>query len=121
MKDIELDGFRETLLEEKERLSSALEYLQTENSGADDEEVILGRLANHLAEGGSITLDREIDFSLEEATVARLKSVDEALDRMDRGAFGLCTSCGRKIAPERLQALPWANLCIDCKRREERG
>ena len=119
----ELDGFRKALLEEKERLSSALENLQTENPGGDDEE---GSELNsveeaHLAEAGSLTLDREIDYTLEEAAHESLKEVEVALERIERGNFGLCTSCGAEIASERIEALPWASLCIDCKRREERG
>ncbi|MGD0165709.1 MAG: TraR/DksA C4-type zinc finger protein [Gaiellaceae bacterium] len=122
MKASELDGYRKSLLEEKERLSSALEYLQSENPGAEEEQVPeIGSLEAHLAEAGSLTFDREIDYSLEEVTQERLTAIDEALQRIGDGRFGLCTSCGAEIAPERLQALPWANLCIDCKRREERG
>ena len=119
----ELDGFRKALLEEKERLSSALENLQTENPGVDDEE---GSELNsveeaHLAEAGSLTLDREIDYTLEEATQAHLEAVDLALGKIEQGQFGLCESCNQAIAGERLEALPWTTLCIDCKRREERG
>lgn len=121
MKASELDGFRKTLLDEKERLSSALEYLQTENPGAEVEDVPeLGNLEAHLAEVSSLTLDREIDYSLEEGTRQSLAAVDEALERIANGSFGLCTSCGAEMS-ERLQARPWASLCIDCKRREERS
>lgn len=122
MKASELEGFRKTLLNERERLSRVLEYLQTENPGAEEEDVPeLGNLEAHLAEVGSLTLDREIDYSLEEVTRESLTAVDEALERIEQGSFGLCTSCGAKIASERLEALPWASLCIDCKRREERS
>ena len=76
----------------------------------------LGNLEAHLAEVGSLTLDREIDYSLEEVTRESLTAVDEALERIEQGSFGLCTSCGATIASERLEALPWASLCIDCKR-----
>ena len=119
----ELDRFRKALLEEKERLSSALENLQTENPGVDDEEgPELGSLDEpHLAEAGSLTLDREIDYTLEEAAHEHLKEIEVALERIEQGTYGLCSSCGAKIAPERLEAVPWASLCIDCKRREERG
>ena len=122
MNTSELDGFRKTLVEEKGRLSSALEYLRAENPGVDNEEVPdLTSLEEHLAEVGSVTLDREIDYSLEEVTQDRLKEIDLALGRIEGDSFGLCTSCGAEISPERLEALPWAGLCIDCKRREERG
>jgi DnaK suppressor protein len=122
MKVRELDGYRKTLLEEKERLCAALEYLQAENPGAEEEQALeLSSLEEHLAEVGTVTLDREIDYSLEEVAHEQLAAVAEALERIEQGTFGLCASCGRPIAPERLAALPWTSLCIDCKRREERG
>jgi RNA polymerase-binding protein DksA len=123
MKTSELDGFRKALLEEKARLNSALENLHTENPGVEDEEAPdMGSLEeSHLADAGSLTLDREIDYTLEEAAQERLKETEAALERIESGNYGLCTSCGAKITSERLEALPWASLCIDCKRREERG
>jgi len=122
MKTSELNGYRESLLEEKERLSAALEYLHAENPGAEEEQALeLSSLEEHLAEAGSVTLEREIDYSLEEVVNERLTAISEALERIEQGNFGRCVSCAAAIAAERLAALPWASLCIDCKRREERG
>ncbi|MGA9762296.1 MAG: TraR/DksA C4-type zinc finger protein [Gaiellaceae bacterium] len=122
MKANELDGYRTLLLEEQERLSAALEYLHTENPGAEEEDALqLASLEEHLAEVGSVTLDRELDYSLEEVAQVGLAAISSALERIEQGSFGRCTSCTGQIAAERLAALPWASLCIDCKRREERG
>ena len=122
MKANELDGYRSSLLDEKDRLGAALEYLHTENPGADEEDALeLNSLEEHLAEVGSVTLDREIDYSLEEVAQEGLAAITRALERIEGGGFGSCVSCGRPIAAERLAALPWASLCIDCKRREERS
>jgi len=122
MKTSELKGYRKSLLEEKERLSAALEYLHAENPGAEEEQALeLSSLEEHLAEAGSVTLEREIDYSLEEVVNERLTAISEALERIEQGNFGRCVSCAAPIAAERLAALPWASLCIDCKRREERG
>jgi RNA polymerase-binding transcription factor DksA len=122
MKTSELNGYRKSLLEEKERLSAALEYLHAENPGAEEEQALeLSSLEEHLAEAGSVTLEREIDYSLEEVVNERLTAISEALERIEQGNFGRCVSCAAAIAAERLTALPWASLCIDCKRREERG
>ncbi len=122
MKANELNGYRKSLLEEKERLSAALDYLHTENPGAEEESALeLNSLEAHLAEVGSITLDREIDYSLEEVVQEGLAAITAALERIEQGSFGRCVSCGRPIAAERLAALPWASLCIDCKRLEERS
>ena len=50
-----------------------------------------------------------------------LEQVDAALARLDAGTFGTCIRCGRAIAAERLEALPWAAHCIDCRRELDRG
>jgi DnaK suppressor protein len=122
MKANELDGYRESLLTEQERLSAALEYLHAENPGADDEGALdLGSLEEHLAEVGSVTLDREMDYSLEDVVRQELAAIGGALERIEQGSYGRCASCAKPIASERLAARPWASLCIDCKRREERG
>jgi len=122
MKANELSGYRKSLLDEKERLSAALEYLHIESPGADEEDALeLSSLEQHLAEVGSVTLDREIDYSLEEVAQEGLAAIARALERIEQGTFGSCGSCAKPIASERLAALPWASLCIDCKRREERS
>ncbi|MGC9974504.1 MAG: TraR/DksA C4-type zinc finger protein [Gaiellaceae bacterium] len=122
MKASELEGYRKSLLGEKERLSAALEYLHAENPGAEEEQALeLSSLEEHLAEAGSVTLEREIDYSLEEVVHERLAAISQAFERIEQGNYGLCVSCSAPIAAERLVALPWTSLCIDCKRREERG
>ena len=46
--------------------------------------------------------------------------IDEALTRIKKGSYGVCKYAGRKIPLERLEAIPWANVCVDCKARAER-
>ena len=50
---------------------------------------------------------------------SRLRSIENALARIHNGRYGLCLKCGKKIPEERLQAIPYAVLCIDCKNAEE--
>lgn len=122
MKASELNGYRKSLLDEKGRLSAALEYLHAENPGADKDGALdLTSLEEHLAEVGSVTLDREMDYSLEDVVQQELAAISGALERIEQRDFGRCASCGKPISAARLAARPWASLCIDCKRREERG
>ena len=51
---------------------------------------------------------------------SNLSDVERALSKMEAGTYGICRRCGRPIAPERLEALPWAVLGIDCKQAEGR-
>ena len=116
------DRFRTALLDERSRIESAIDYLHRETPGSleDETEEVLGTSDNHLGDAASGTLDREIDYSLEENSEQVLAQIDEALKRIDDGTFGVCSNCGQQIAEERLEARPWATLCIDCKRKEER-
>jgi len=118
---IDVDQFRAALLDERRRVEQAIEYLHQENPGTleDETEEIFGTNDNHLGDAASGTLDREIDYTLEENSEQVLAEIDAALKRIDEGTYGICSNCGQPIAAERLEAVPWATLCIDCKRKEE--
>jgi RNA polymerase-binding protein DksA len=120
---IDADRFRTMLEEERRRVADAISYLHEENPGSieDETEEIVGATDNHLAETASVTLDREIDYSLEENSEQVLEAIEAALARIDDGTYGRCRTCGREIAEERLEAVPWATQCIEDKRKEERG
>ena len=123
MSAIDTEHFRTMLLEERKRVRDAIDYLHAEHPGSLDEEVeeISAGSDNHLAETATATLDRELDYSLEGNSEHVLTDIDGALRRIDDGTYGICASCGKQIAEERLEARPWASLCIDCAREAERG
>ena len=118
---VDLDRFRDLLNEERRRVVGAIEYLQKENPGSLQDEVQDETTDDHLAETATATLDREIDYTLEENAENVLAAIDSALERVEDGTYGKCLSCGKEIAEDRLAAIPWATLCIDCRRKEERG
>jgi RNA polymerase-binding protein DksA len=119
---IDTDHFRELLTGERERAAIALEHLHAGNSGSSFEEQEDEQPSdNHLADTATVTVDREIDYSLEENVEHALEAIDAALARIEAGTYGTCLRCGKPIGVERLEALPWVTLCIDDKRREERG
>jgi DnaK suppressor protein len=117
---IEIDEFREALLEEKKRVEAAIQNLQEENSGNLAEEAG-EEMAHDLADTATETYDRELDHTLEENSEHVLEEIKAALKRIEEGTYGICTNCGKQIAEARLEALPWATLCIDCARDRERG
>jgi DnaK suppressor protein len=119
---VDTERFRALLLDERKRVASAIEYLHEEHPGSLDEEVeeVSHGDDNHLAETATVTLDREIDYSLEENASEVLGAIDAALQRIDEGSYGTCARCGKEIAEERLEARPWSALCIDCQREQER-
>ena len=123
MTTVETERFREMLLTERERVRAAIEHLHSENPGSlHDEtgELVSSSADNHLADMATATFDREIAETLENNEEAVLAAIEAALRRIDEGTYGVCQRCGRQIAPERLEALPYAELCIDCKREMER-
>jgi RNA polymerase-binding protein DksA len=119
---IDTEHFRAALLQERERVEKAIANLRDDHPGAVEDEVeeIAGASGNHLAETATATLDREIDFTLEENSGQVLAEIDAALKRIEDGTYGTCTKCGREIPLERLEACPWAALCIDDAREAER-
>jgi RNA polymerase-binding protein DksA len=124
MSAVETRQFRELLLDKRRAVLEAIEYLHKENPGTlveETGELVSGSADQHMADTATETVDREIDYTLEEHDERLLQAIDAALGRIDAGTYGICVNCGRPIAPERLEAMPWATLCIDCKREEERG
>ena len=116
MTTIDTSEFQQLLVDERERLVNAAQFLQRENPGSMEDE--LGEISgggagdNHLADMATVTYDRELDQGLEEGVQQTLDEIDAALERIDDGTYGSCEICGEPIAPERLRALPWATRCI---------
>jgi RNA polymerase-binding protein DksA len=118
---IDTGQFRDALLDERRRVEHALATLRDEHPGSLDDEVEEVANDNHLAETATATLGREIDYTLGDNAEQVISSIDAALARIEKGTFGDCTSCGTEIPQARLEAYPWASLCIDCKRKAEGG
>jgi DnaK suppressor protein len=119
---IDTDRFRAVLLEERTRVQAALENLREETAGTlSDDAGEESAYDNHLADTATETYDRELDYTLEENSEHVLQEIEAALKRIEEGTYGICTNCGKQIPEERLEALPWATLCIECQRHLERG
>jgi RNA polymerase-binding protein DksA len=72
------------------------------------------------AAAASHVFEQQRDLALRDRSRAALGLVQAALRRLDDGTYDSCTSCGRPIGAERLEAIPWAALCIDCARKATR-
>jgi RNA polymerase-binding protein DksA len=117
---IDTAHFRELLLDERGRVERALAGLRDGHPGSmeDESEEVNGSLdTDDLGETASVTLGREIDYTLGENSQTVLGEIDAALARIEDGTYGTCTNCGKQIPVERLEAYPWASSCIDCARR----
>lgn len=119
---IDQEHFKGQLLQERERVQSAIAHLRADHPGSLDDEVeeTAASSDSHLGEAASATLNREIDYTLGENSGQILGEIDAALKRIEAGTYGTCTACGKEIGRERLEAYPWASLCIDDARKAER-
>jgi RNA polymerase-binding protein DksA len=112
---IDTDHFRERLLAERKSTQEAIDYLHKANAGSlEDEtgELVSGSADNHPADTATETVDREIDYTLEENSSNVLREIDAALARIEDGTYGICSIGGEPIGEERLRAIPWTDRCI---------
>ena len=112
---------RELLENERDRLKR----LQAEALGDErgsSEQSDLGELSNldqHPADLGTEVFEREKDLSIIETIDGELADIEAALGRLDDGSYGSCEKCGSPIGKERLEAVPYARLCIDDQTKME--
>lgn len=105
----QLEAEREELVKQAERLEADAADESWKEPRSDDD-----------AETGTATFERERTMSLARNARQTVVQIDRALDRMDAGTYGLCINCGEPIPVERLEALPQALDCLDCRRKAER-
>ena len=118
---IDLDRFRRELESEQARLRHALAAVNHEGSLIEESGDLAIGSGDHLADSATDTFMRELDEGLGENAEHILGEIEEALRRIDVGTYGVCLVCGRSIGEDRLEAVPYATLCIDDKRALERG
>lgn len=75
--------------------------------------------ARDVGDQALMDLERELGISLMEMRNRRRQSIDEALTRLHDGTYGICAECGVEISERRLQAVPFAKLCVECQSRAE--
>ena len=116
----ELNEFKTLLLHRKGVLQGDVKTLEDEacKKGADAAGD-LSTLPMHLADLGTDSHEQDVSLGLMENEHDELKEINEAFDRIKDGSFGLCENCRKKIPKERLRAIPYARLCVACKKKEE--
>jgi DnaK suppressor protein len=121
MTKTEHEHFRRQLLNVGQRLKVQVAGLSSEalrKSGGEAS----GSLSNtpvHMADLGTDNFEQEVSMSLLENEEQVLEEIAAALTRLDKGTFGTCEECGQPIPRERLEAVPYARLCIDCARQAQ--
>jgi len=109
-----LKNVREKLLAmRRQTLREISNDLQQGREGAKDEGMDTYDLASE-------ERDREISFILTDRERERLQAIQEALERVEGGSYGICENCELEIAPARLEALPFTRLCVTCQADREK-
>lgn len=117
----EMKKYREALVAERTRLLAELEEIENRTARTADAEraTELSSYEDHPADLASETFEREKDLAIAESVESLLNQVETAIEKVDRGTYGICDACGRPIKKARLQALPFATLCLECQGRLE--
>jgi len=122
MKKLESRPFKKNLLSLRARIRGDI-------SGMSDVALNQGKTAggsgasttNHMADKGTDQFEQEFTLSLVENDEETLQSIEEALERIETGAFGACAHCGRKIPKERLKVIPFTAHCVKCASEIQMG
>lgn len=118
---INTEKYKKRLLVERERIESQMRRVegQDESASQDDATSELSHYDDHMADAATETFEREKDLAIDEGLKLLLEQVNAALDKVEHGTYGECDRCHKPIAPARLEALPYATLCIECAERLE--
>ena len=108
-----LDELHKKLKSEQTRLQEELEMLHNNASSADERRE--GSPFGKREEEATETLELEKRLALENRTRKEMAEVEHALQKFEQGTYGKCDNCGKPIDPARLEALPQATLCLNCK------
>ena len=120
---MDLDAARDRLGDERERLAAMRSVYDSEHLTTESETDSVSELsahAQHQADLGTETFNRERDLSILEHIDAELSDVEHALRRLDDGTYGTCEACGQPIGVDRLEAMPAARFCVDDQALAER-
>ena len=116
-----IEKLKELLLEERERnLAQAAELAQEAVDMITDREAGDTQFDEESGEGDSVAVERERSLFLAAEAQEVVAQIDRALERIKNHTYGLCAPSGRRITVARLEALPWTEVCVDCKARSER-
>jgi DnaK suppressor protein len=119
----ELRHYKDLLLAKRRELLGDVTQLSDEalHSNRQESRGDLSNMPSHMADVGSDNWEQEFTLGLIATERALLRQIDAALERIDQGTYGVCLATHRMISPERLEAKPWAQYCIEFARLSDAG
>ena len=121
MKSEKIAMFRKILDKQKAQTQADIEFMEKENKEASQDFDSAGdsNFEDQIGDSASITFERERDFSLQQNKKDILRQINVAIEKIDDGTYGSCSQCHEPINEKRLKALPYAEYCISCKKKQE--
>ncbi|MFW6198488.1 MAG: TraR/DksA family transcriptional regulator [Acidobacteriota bacterium] len=113
MKSADQEKFKEELLKRRRELVESFKRSQEARRQEGDEGT------QDIADKATEYYTQEFNYNLSEKDRQQLAAIDDALERIELDEYGECEECGEEISERRLQAIPWAALCIDCQEKKE--
>ena len=117
----ELNLYKSLLEKRRKDMRGTVEALGEKTIGKNPgtEAGDISSLPIHMADVGSDVFEHDLNLNLVENEGEELEAIEEALEKLKKGNFGLCELCRRTITKDRLKAIPYTRLCIQCKKKEE--
>ncbi|NOZ22040.1 MAG: TraR/DksA family transcriptional regulator [Planctomycetes bacterium] len=121
MRATELARFKKALLERRQELAGDVtrmgdEAMRKSRQSASGD---LSSMPYHMADIGTDNYDQEFTLGMIENEEDEVRAIDDALEKIENGGYGVCETCGCKIKKPRLKFMPYARNCIDCQQKEE--
>ncbi len=119
----ELEQIRRQLISRRDMLAGNVDRMEDEalrhsgQSATGD----LSSMPFHMADLGTDNFEQEMTLGLIENEEEEMREIGEALERLVEGHFGVCEECNKTIPKERVKAIPYTRMCVECKRKEEEG
>ncbi|HUP28034.1 MAG TPA: TraR/DksA C4-type zinc finger protein [Chloroflexia bacterium] len=122
IKGINIEEAKSKLLALRAQLEHDIEMKEQQvGEDGDDLDPNRGGVSNHMADDANETSEQATMLTLQQTASRQMAHVDEALARIEEGKYGTCSNCGKPINPDRLEALPFSTLCMDCQNLSDRG
>ena len=112
---IELEEFKTLILEKRKIVADDLAVSKGKADEVLKNNSVNAIYSSHIADAGSDQQEMEKNYYMVDRENTFLQYLNRALDMLDEGTFGICTSCGKLINKERLMEVPHTSSCFDCK------
>ncbi|MDX1636363.1 MAG: TraR/DksA C4-type zinc finger protein [Balneolaceae bacterium] len=114
----ELNHFRELLLEKRSEAKEILDQIDDNITNLDDaDDADYSSITHHLGDVGSDVEEEELNYQLKERTRKFIEEINDALERIEKGTYGICKATGKPIAKGRLEAVPHTRYSIEAKNK----